>query len=188
MSTLYTHAAVGLALGRVCFARRMPVLFWALAGLLPIVPDLDALSNAPYGSALGHRGFTHSLCFALVLGFSAAAATFRYFKMNVWRLGCFFFLITATHGLLDALTNGGEGIPFFWPASEHRFGPWGPIHVADIADQFPNPWRSRAIRTELLWVWLPMTLVVGTVALWRRTRNSGDASTQPLPGRSEPGA
>lgn len=175
MATLYTHAAVGLALGHVSFARRLPVLFWAVAGLLPIVPDLDAFSNAPYGSALGHRGFTHSLCFALILGFVASAATYRHFKVSVWTLACVFFLITATHGLLDALTTGGEGIPLFWPASDHRFGPWGPIHLADIADEFPNPWRSRAIRTELLWLWLPMTIVVGTVEVYRRYRNSAVA-------------
>ncbi len=181
MATLYTHAAVGLALGRLCFARRMPVSFWALAGLLPIVPDLDAFSDAPYGTALGHRGFTHSLCFALVLGFVSAVATFRYFKVNVWTLGSFFFAIIATHGLLDALTNGGEGIPFFWPASDYRFGPWGPIHVADIADEFPNPWRSRAIRTELLWVWLPMTFLLGAVELYRWSRNSAH---EPWPNRS----
>ena len=78
MATLYTHAAVGLALGRVANGRRMPLLFWALAALLPMVPDLDAFSYAPYGTALGHRGFTHSLCFALVLGFVVAAATFRH--------------------------------------------------------------------------------------------------------------
>jgi inner membrane protein len=150
----------------------MPVLFWPLAALLPIVPDLDAFSDAPYGTALGHRGFTHSLCFAFVLGLVAAVMTFRYIKVNVWTLSCLFFVITASHGLLDALTNGGEGIPFFWPASDHRFGPWGPIHVADIADELPNPWRSRAIQTELLWVWLPMTIVVGAVMLSRRARKS----------------
>jgi len=181
VATLYTHAAVGLALGRLASGRRMPVLFWTLAALLPMVPDLDAFSDAPYGSALGHRGFTHSLCFAVVVGFIASVATFRHFKVSLWTLACLFFLITSTHGLLDALTNGGEGIPFFWPASGHRFGPWGPIQVADIADEFPNPWRSRAIRTELLWVRLPMTIVVGLVALYRRGRNSGNDLAPRLP-------
>jgi inner membrane protein len=171
MATLYTHAAVGLALGNVGLARRMPTLFWVLAGLLPIVPDLDAFSDAPYGSALGHRGFTHSLGFAILIGSIAAAATFRRFKVNVWALACLFSVVTATHGLLDALTDGGEGIAFFWPASDHRFGPWGPIHVADIADELPNPWRSRAIRTELLWVWLPMSLAVAGATFIRRLRS-----------------
>jgi inner membrane protein len=80
----------------------------------------------------------------------------------------FFFTITASHGILDAFTRGGYGIPFFWPLSNQRFGPWGPIHVADISTEFPDPWRSRAVRDELLWVWLPLIILVGLVLLWRR--------------------
>ena len=173
MATLYTHAAVGLALARVYSGRRWPVMCWILAWFLPIVPDLDAFSNAPYGTALGHRGFTHSISFALAVGLIAAAATFRHFKASLWTTWALFFVITASHGILDAFTDGGEGVPLFWPLSDHRFGPWGPIHVSDIADQFPNPWQSRAIRTELLWVWLPMILLIGAVAVYRGSRRRG---------------
>ena len=33
----------------------------------------------------------------------------------------YFFLSTVLHGLLDALTNGGDGIAFFSPFSNERF-------------------------------------------------------------------
>jgi len=45
----------------------------------------------------------------------------------------YFFLATASHGLLDALTDGGLGVAFFAPFDNHRyFLPWRPIHVSPI--------------------------------------------------------
>src|SRR5947209_18336177 len=112
MATVYTHALLGLALARVVTARPRPAAFWLLAALLPVVPDFDVFSLAAYGSPWGHRGFTHSLLFALLAGLAAAGLTFRYFRVNFWDLLGFFFVVTASHGLLDACTNGGYGIPF----------------------------------------------------------------------------
>lgn len=181
MATLYTHAAVGLAIGRCCVDRGPRWWIWLVAAALPIVPDLDALSDAPYPSAFGHRGFTHSLCFALGIGLVIAAVASRPLKMRFWMTCGLCFLITASHGVLDAFTSGGAGIPFFWPLSERRFGPWGPIHLADIADDFPNPWRSRAIQTELLWVWLPMTIGLGLIEArrwWRRRAMTADSQAR----------
>jgi inner membrane protein len=143
-------------------------LFWALALALPIVPDLDAFSRAAYGSITGHRGWTHSLAFALAAGLLTAGVTYRYLRARFWLLAGFFFLITASHGFLDACTDGGFGIPFFWPLTDHRFGPWGPIRVQDIGFEFPDPRSSRSIRTELLWVWLPSALLLTAVLGWRR--------------------
>jgi inner membrane protein len=169
--TLYTHTFVGLGLGNVFFRRRMPVLFWFLAGLLPVIADFDSFSYQPYGSNIwGHRGVTHSLTFALVVGPVTAAATFHYFKMKFWLLAGFFFLITASHGLLDALTFGGAGIPFFWPFSDKRFLIWGLVRVPDIGFEMPDPWRSQSIRGELLWVWLPMMVLVLLISIWRLLR------------------
>ena len=86
----------------------MPKTFWLLAFLLPIVPDFDVLSAANYGDAAGHRGFTHSLGFALGLGLIAAAATFKVCKFSLWDLWGFYFVAIASHGILDACNSGGE--------------------------------------------------------------------------------
>jgi hypothetical protein len=75
--------------------RKMPLLFWGLAFFLLMVPDLDVfgfLWNIQYGSPFGHRGFTHSLCFALLTGLVAAGLTFRYFQVSFWDLWGFFFV------------------------------------------------------------------------------------------------
>jgi inner membrane protein len=168
--TLYTHALVGVGLATVVTARRMPLLFWAVVVLLPVLPDLDALFLSDSGPPWEHRGFTHSLSFALAMGLVAAASTYRYFQANFWGMWGLFFTIAASHSVLDALTRGAGGIPFLWPFIPHRYGGWGPVPVADIAFELPNPWVSRAVRSELLWVWLPMGILIGTVVAYRRSR------------------
>jgi inner membrane protein len=172
MPTIYTHAVVGLGSAAAAFPRRKPWLFWALAGFLPIIPDFDAFSPAAYGTAFGHRGFTHSFLFALAIGLLAAGLTFKYFHMRFWILALFFFAITASHGLLDAFTTGGYGILWFWPFSDARYGPWGPIRVADIGFEWPDPWTSRAVRSEIFWIWLPTALIVGVVKGARMLRKT----------------
>src|SRR5690242_17367474 len=89
MATIYTHSVAGLALAKLLTARRFPASFWALAGLLPVVPDFDTFALTPYGSIWGHRGFTHSLLFAAAVALPAAALTFRYYGMRFGRSsGC----------------------------------------------------------------------------------------------------
>src|SRR5205085_12664169 len=93
--------------------------------------------KVPYENDFGHRGFTHSLAFALAVGLLAAAPTFRRFRIPWLDLWGFFFLITASHGILDALTNGGRGVAFFWPFdSERYFFPWTPVEVSPIGPGF----------------------------------------------------
>jgi hypothetical protein len=60
------------------------------------------------------------------------------------------------------MTKGGVDIPFFWPL-DARYGNWGPLRAADIGFELPDPRYSRAVRAELLWVWLPTVAVVGLV-------------------------
>jgi inner membrane protein len=169
MTTIYTHAVVGLGLARVFTARRMPWPYWVLTAFLPIIPDFDSFSTATYGTALGHRGITHSLPFALWVGCFVASVTFRRLRVSFWWLAGLFFIIIASHGLLDALTRGGMPIPFFWPLPE-RYGNWGPIPVSDLSFELPDPGRSRALQSELIWVWLPMALLVVVVMTGRRLR------------------
>jgi inner membrane protein len=169
MATDYTHAVVGLGLARLYATKPMPWTYWGIAVVLPVLPDIDVFSSAACGTWLGHRGITHSLVFALFFGVIAAGVTFRWFLASWWSLATLFFLLIASHGLLDALTSGGENIPFFWPFAG-RHGNWGLIPVSDIALELPDPRHSRAIRSELLWLWLPMALLVGAVMAYRRLK------------------
>jgi inner membrane protein len=174
MPTVFTHAAVGLALGRVFTARPMPALFWGMAGLLPAAPDLDVLAfrfGIPYEAPWGHRGLTHSLFFAFLVAAVAAALTFRRLRIPLWDWLGFLFLAVATHGLLDALTDGGLGIAFFAPFDETRyFFGWQPIHVSPIGINFFSARGWSTLESEFLWVWLPAAGVLGAVELLRLLR------------------
>ena len=74
-------------------------------------------------------------------------------------------VVVASHGPLDALTDGGEGVALLWPFSSERFFfPWRPIPVAPIGLRYfftTSGWR--VARVELLG-FLPLWLL----ALWPR--------------------
>jgi inner membrane protein len=138
----------------------------AIAAFLAVIPDFDTFST----SAAIHRGFTHSLMFAVAIGLITAFATGWYFHMKFWRLVAMFSAAAASHGLLDLFTTAGNGIELFWPISNARLGPWGPIPVADLGFDWPDPRRSRALAFELLYIWLPVTFVVLVTFVWRQPR------------------
>jgi inner membrane protein len=162
MTTIYTHAAAGLAIAAIATPRRMAWPYWCLAATLPVLPDLDSFSLSSSNSVWGHRGFTHSLAFALAAGLLSAALTGWYLRVGFWRLTLVFFLVTASHPLLDMLTRAGSGVALWWPFSDERIGSeaWGFIPLADFAMTWPDPHRSRALQAELLYVWLPLALAV----------------------------
>src|SRR5207247_634418 len=79
-------------------------------------------------------------------------------------------------------------IPFFWPLTGERYGNWGPIPVSDLALEIPDPRRSRALRSELLWVWLPTGAFVSVLALFRfvRRRRLAVRQAEPVHGLESP--
>ena len=85
--------------------------------------------------------------------------------------------MTASHGALDAMTDGGLGVAFFAPFSGERyFFPFRPIVVSPIGlGGFFSEWGVAVIKSELLWVWLPSALVVAFVLIFRRLRGRGAA-------------
>jgi inner membrane protein len=168
MPTVYTHAMVGVSLAYIGLGRRKGWVYWLSAALLPVIPDLDTLSVTSNNSIWGHRGFTHSLAFAVGLGLAATMLAGWYLRLGFWRSAALFSAIAASHALLDLFTTAGNGIALWWPMSDARAGPLGPIPVADLGFDWPNPMRSPAIRKELLWVWLPLAAAVFVIMLWRR--------------------
>ena len=71
MPTVFTHVAVPVCAAIALGTRRVPVSALLAGMLASIVPDFDGLAfklGIAYGGMAGHRGFTHTLVFALVLG------------------------------------------------------------------------------------------------------------------------
>lgn len=176
MPTVMTHAAFACGLGRIFTARRMPrVWYWDLLIVLSILPDLDILAfrfGIPYADPFGHRGFSHSLLFALAASLACAAVCWRRCGIRLWDLWGLFFVSAASHGIFDALTNGGLGIAFFWPFDNTRyFFPWQPIEVSEMGYHFFSSSRAwLTLGSELLWVWLPTGIVVALVELFPTVR------------------
>ena len=171
MPSAFTHALVGLGLAEVAAVRPMPVSFYVLSVGLAAAPDLDVLAfnfGIPYGALFGHRGFAHSLLCALLAGLLAGVLTAGLFATPWWLLAAYFVGVVASHGLLDGFTNGGLGISFFSPFDRTRyFFPWTPIQVAPLGLAFFSPWGLRAVRSEVVWVWVPLAALVGAVRVYR---------------------
>jgi len=168
MASAFTHAYVGLVGSRI-LSRRVPRRFYAAAVVLSILPDADAILHAlgvPYQNPFGHRGFSHSLLFALVVSMFTALMVFQ---TGVARRGFLLFLITASHGLLDAMSNGGLGVAFFWPFEDRRhFLPWQPIEVSPMSIRaFMSEWGVEVLVSEFFAVWVPLLFLFLSVAAVR---------------------
>jgi inner membrane protein len=145
-----------------------------------VLPDVDAIGfrfGIPYGDFWGHRGFTHSLLFAALLAEAVTLLVAVRAAPGIGRLSLFayLFLATASHGVLDAMTNGGLGVAFFSPFDNRRyFLPWRPIRVSPIAPtRFFTPRGFAILQSEFLWIWLPALLFAALVLTVRRASKSG---------------
>ncbi|TSJ41233.1 metal-dependent hydrolase [Fluviicola chungangensis] len=113
-----TQIVLGAAVGEAVAGRKMgakAALWGAIGGT---IPDLDVFLRFfydPLDAALVHRGFSHSLLFALIAGiflmyFSGKGSGKKY-THRTWFL--LWFLSIVTHPMLDIFTN--YGTQFFWP-------------------------------------------------------------------------
>jgi inner membrane protein len=172
MPTIFTHPAVVIAASP--WFRRLPKHALVLGTICASLPDVDVLGFAlriPYGAMLGHRGFTHSIVFAAGLAALVTSALTRRATALVSRPATFlfFFLVTMSHGLLDAATNGGRGVGFFIPFSARRFFlPWQPIQVSPIGASRFALRGLPVVMSELRWVWAPALVVFVAGLLVRR--------------------
>jgi len=175
MASIFSHAVAALGIGACFYQPRTPKRAWVLGVLCSVIPDVDVIGfplGIRYGDFWGHRGFTHSLLFAALLASLALLLAFRQAVPGLSRfaLWMYFFLATASHGFLDAMTDGGLGVAFFSPFNNARyFLPWRPIRVSPIGiSRFFTHGGLVVIQTELLWIWLPAALLMASAWLIRR--------------------
>lgn len=168
MASAFAHALSATALRAVTPRVPAGAKLLLLGIICSILPDIDSIGyvlGVPYDSAWGHRGMTHSIPFALLIAVLLTWLLFR--KDNLDRAGysmvvLYLFITTASHGLLDAMTNGGLGIAFFAPFDNSRyFLPYRPIAVSPIGiKSFFSEWGQRVILSELIWVGIPCTFLL----------------------------
>ncbi len=178
MPTIVSHAMVAVTAGTAARLSRRVILYGAL---LSVLPDIDVL-GLPLGighyDLFGHRGFTHSLCFALLAAAIATAVMGRATTYPVTATRptfVFLFVCTASHGMLDAMTNGGAGIAFFSPFSNERyFFPWTPLEVSPIGWDFFSGDGLLTLVSEGIWLGLPCAAVWFLTTLARSRRSGSD--------------
>ena len=137
---------------------------------LAMLPDADvimvALGTADRG-VLGHRGASHSLPLALLLGLLVAYVMQRY-GWPVVRTAVMATAAVASHAVLDLLGEGGRGLPVLWPFVELRFQ--SPVRIFPDAPRWPATLSGPGITNiaiEIL-VFSPLTVY----ALWPRLATS----------------
>jgi inner membrane protein len=167
MASVFGHALTAVALGNSYPKRMTGWKFWTLGIICSILPDADVISfhfGIAYDSFWGHRGFSHSLLFAFIVGLAISFLFFNKKAFTLEGLGyvLFFSLCTASHSILDALTNGGLGVAFFSPWDNTRyFFPWRPIAVSPIGvGNFFSQWGKRVLLSELIWIGIPGTIYI----------------------------
>ena len=163
MSTVLTHIVVPLAAGAGLGHRIIPPRLLLLGCLFAVLPDVDVIGfylGISYYSPFGHRGFTHSVPFAVFAGILAATA---HRWMGARKLNTILFLSFSmvSHGVLDALTNGGLGIGFAWPFTNERyFLPWRELPVPSMGIRYLlGNWNIYVLKMEIYRVWIPMALI-----------------------------
>lgn len=154
-------------------------LFFVIAS--SIFPDIDVLTfkfGIAYGDLWGHRGMTHSLLFAFIwsvflwfiLSRTSDYKHLPFISKTSFTAITILFLSTSSHGLLDAMTNGGLGVAFFSPFDITRyFLPWQPIQVSPIGvSAFISSAGLRVIISELIWIGVPFLVLLILLKLKNR--------------------
>ena len=127
--------------------------------LLANAADLDFLLVFALHSRAWHRGFTHSIVFALCL----CLVFILYFGRRRLRQAVAYGMAYASHALLDCVTTKeGGGVQLLWPFSNERLAPgwWG---LSEVPSRLPPSGILKALAYELA-LFVPLLLAV---LLWK---------------------
>ncbi|MBI3554862.1 MAG: metal-dependent hydrolase [Deltaproteobacteria bacterium] len=177
MASLFGHTAAALTVGKLSPYSSKRKLFWLLLCLVSVLPDFDVVAfvfHIPYSSQWGHRGFTHSYLFALVVALLVTTLAFRQirlFSKDWFVVLASFFAAGASHPQLDALTNGGLGVALYWPFDLGRyFHHYRPIEVSPIGiTQFFSAWGLEVLQSEFVFILLPCLFLLSIQYLCKKT-------------------
>lgn len=174
MPTFIGHAVTGIALSSTVSQKQQWFRVGIICLICSVAPDIDALGfrlGIHYQHWLGHRGFSHSIVFAVAFALLAILFISEKSTKRRWLLFVVFFVSGLLHDILDAMTNGGLGVAFFSPFSDNRyFLPWQPIEVSPLSIKRFFTYRGyNVIKSEFIWVIIP-SLFLMALTMWLKTR------------------
>jgi inner membrane protein len=166
MASIFGHGFTAFAIGKQLKKKYFSPKLIIIGIVCSIFPDADVIGfkfGIAYESFWGHRGFTHSFVFAILLATMILVLFYRkiIIKDKLF-IGTYLFICTASHGLLDILTDGGKGVALLAPFDNTRyFSPFRPIKVSPIGiSNFFSNWGMKVILSELIWIGLPCILLI----------------------------
>lgn len=141
-------------MGRVAFF----AVFVAIAADFDFIPQLVANIDT-------HRGFTHSLGFALLFSGMVSAVIARRTRFRYLPTFLLTLALYGSHLLLDFLTQGGTGIPLLWPISSS--------HFQSAVVLFPAVHHSNGLFDSIHVRFLSFELAYTVILLWGVSQWSG---------------
>lgn len=175
MPTIFTHGLTGYTIKKLLKDNPSYLKLTVASIVCAMLPDADVIGFAfhiPYESMFGHRGFTHSVFFAVLVAIIVQFTLFRNENLST-KNGKLIFLVifcsTVSHPIFDMFTNGGHGVALFAPFSNHRyFFPWfRPILVSPIGvDGIFSGYGLRVLFSELLFIGLPCLFLLVLKKVW----------------------
>ena len=163
MPSPLAHAVSGYAIARGLDVPKVNKLlplglyavFVAIAADFDFIPQIVAGINT-------HRGFTHSFGFAII--FSIILSQLLRNRTAIKPLQVFAITLTiySSHLVLDFFTQGGSGIPLFWPVSNASFQSTIPL--------FPSVHHSHGLFNPIHIIFLSFELTYTVIVLWGVSR------------------
>lgn len=175
MATIFSHAlAAGTIYNLFKTKKNRYILFICLIG--SIFPDIDVLTfrvGIPYEHMFGHRGFTHSILFAILYSLFFLFFFRKDSRSTKVKLFTLFFLSIMSHGLFDMLTNGGLGVGLFIPfTAERYFFPYTPLEVSPIGKNFFSLRGLMVLKNEFFYIMLPSGTIMLISWYWRKIKRA----------------
>ena len=159
MPSSIAHAVSGYAIAKGLelpkINKMLPMGLYAV--FVAISADFDFIPQIVAGIST-HRGFTHSLSFAIVFSLilskvASSRAAVKYLKVFILTL-----IIYGSHLALDFFTQGGSGIPLLWPISSHMF--------QSSISLFPAVHHSHGLFDSIHLRFLSFELIYTIILLW----------------------
>ena len=153
------HSLVGASLVAAVLPRAGRPRYWlwlAAGAVLANSADLDFLLSFAFHSRGWHRGFTHSLAFALVVFLCLLIALGRARARKAAAYG----LAYASHVLLDfATTKESGGLELLWPFSLDRLGLrwWG---LSELPSRLPPAEILKSLSLEFVLFAPPLLFLI----------------------------
>lgn len=184
MATIVSHAVIAFTLGKVFPGKEINSRVLTAGMVMAMMPDADVIGfgmGIPYESMWGHRGFTHSVLFALLFSLIITqlfSMKSKYQPGSFLKVSLFLFFATLSHGLIDAMTTGGLGVGFFIPFSPERyFFEYRPVLVSRIGfDGLLGPWAIAVYKSEFRYLILPCLVILVLSSILKKRLNGTKGS------------